>query len=100
MKEHFSDPEISIASIAESLDLSTSRFTLTFKDQVGMKPLDYLTLLRSEYAKNLLETTNLSIRDIGVQVGYYDSGSFIRRFKQVTGVTPQQYRQSRAESKS
>ncbi len=97
MDEHFSDPEISMAAIAESFDLSTTRFSLSFKERMGMTPLDYLTLLRSERAKVLLEQTELTIRDIGAQVGYYDSSSFIRRFKQVTGVTPLQYRHSKLE---
>lgn len=92
MDEHFSDPEVSMAAIAESFDLSTTRLSLSFKEKMGMSPLEYLTLLRSEHAKLLLEQTDLTIRDIGAQVGYYDSGSFIRRFKQVTGVTPLQYR--------
>ena len=95
MEEHFSDPEISMTALADSFELSTTRFSLSFKEKMGMSPLDYLTLLRVEKAKELLASTNLTIRDISVQVGYYDSGSFIRRFKQVTGETPQQYRRSR-----
>ena len=61
---------------------------------MGMSPLEYLTLLRVEHAKELLSSTSLTIRDISAKVGYYDSGSFIRRFKQVTGETPLQYRRS------
>ena len=95
MREHFCDPEISMTALADSFDLSTTRFSLSFKEKVGMSPLEYLTLLRVEKAKELLASTNLNIQDISVQVGYYDSGSFIRRFKQVTGETPLQYRRSR-----
>ncbi len=95
MKEHFSDPEISMTALADSFDLSTTRFSLSFKEKAGMSPLDYLTLLRVEKAKELLASTNLTIQEISVQVGYYDSGSFIRRFKQVTGETPLQYRRGR-----
>ncbi len=97
MDEHFCDPEISMAAIAESFDLSTTRFSLSFKERMDMTPLDYVTLLRSERAKVLLEQTDMTVRDIGIQVGYYDSGSFIRRFKQVTGATPLQYRHSKKE---
>ena len=97
MEEHFSDSEISMAAIAESFEISTTHLSLSFKEKTGMTPLEYLTLLRSQRAKELLEDTDLTIRDISVQVGYYDSGSFIRRFKQVTGETPLQYRRSRAE---
>ena len=97
MEEHFSDPEISMAAIAESFGISTTRLSLSFKEKMGMTPLDYLTLLRSQRAKELLEDTELTIRDISMQVGYYDPGSFIRRFKQVTGETPLQYRRARGE---
>ena len=65
-----------------------------------MPPLEYLTLLRVEHAKELLASTDMTIRDISIQVGYYDSGSFIRRFKQVTGETPLQYRRGHDTEKS
>ena len=99
MEEHFNDPEISITALADSLELSTTRFSLSFKEKTGMSPLEYLTLLRVEHAKELLEFSDLTIRDISTQVGYYDSGSFIRRFKQVTGETPLQYRRGRNPKK-
>ncbi|MBR0387553.1 MAG: helix-turn-helix transcriptional regulator [Clostridia bacterium] len=95
MEEHYSDPEISITALADSCELSTARFSLSFKEKTGMSPLDYLTLLRVEHAKELLSSTSMTIRDISMQVGYYDSGSFIRRFKQVTSETPLQYRRGR-----
>ena len=94
--DHYSDPEISMAAIAESIDLSTTRLSLSFKEKMGMTPSDYLTLLRSERAKGLLRETDMTIREIGAQVGYYDAGSFIRRFKQVVGETPLQYRKNAA----
>ena len=94
MEEHFSDPEISMAAIAEAFDMSTSRLSLSFKDRIGMTPSEYLTLLRTESAKRLLSQTGLTVREISAQVGYYDSGSFTRRFKQLTGETPLQYRHS------
>ena len=99
MEEHYSDPEISMTALADSFELSTTRFSLSFKEKMGMSPLDYLTLLRVEHAKELLASTDLTIREISAQVGYYDSGSFIRRFKQVTGETPLQYRRSRETGK-
>ena len=95
MEEHFSDPEISMTALADSFDLTTTRFSLAFKEKMGMSPLEYLTLLRVEHARELLASTDLTIREISVQTGYYDAGSFIRRFKQVTGETPLQYRRGR-----
>ena len=81
-----------MTAIADSFELSTTRFSQSFMERKGMSPLEYLTLLRVEHAKDLLANTDMTIRDISIQVGYYDSGSFIRRFKQVTGETPLQYR--------
>ena len=95
MEEHYPEPEISMTALADAFDLSTTRFSLSFKERMGMSPLEYLTLLRVERARELLLSTDLTIRDISAQVGYYDSGSFIRRFKQVTGETPLQYRRER-----
>ena len=95
MEEHFSDPEISITALADSLGLSTTRFSVSFKGKMDMSPLEYLTLLRVEHAKELLASTDLTIRDISARSGYYDPGSFIRRFKQLTGETPLQYRNGR-----
>ena len=92
MDAHFQDPEISMSAIAESFDLSTTRLSTAFKERMHMSPLDYLSLLRAEAAKKLLRETDMPVREIGVRVGYYDPGSFARRFKQITGLTPVQYR--------
>lgn len=98
IREHFTDPELSISAIAEAFDMATARLSLAFKDEMNMSPLEYLTLLRVEYSKQLLCMTEHSIKDIAMSVGYYDASSFIRRFKQMTGMTPLQYRRSKENS--
>jgi len=95
---HFADPELSISAIAEAFDMPTARLSLAFKDAMKMSPLEYLTLLRVERSKEMLRASELSIKDIAAEVGYYDASSFIRRFKQMTGVTPLQYRRSKEDS--
>lgn len=97
IRDHFSDPELSISAIAEAFDMPTARLSLAFKDAMRMSPLEYLTLLRVEHSKELLRATEKSIKDIAAEVGYYDASSFIRRFKQMTGITPLQYRRSKEE---
>ena len=57
-----------------------------------MTILDYITLLRIEKAKKLIENSGESIQYISEQVGYINVSSFIRRFKQVTGKTPGEFR--------
>jgi len=98
MRVHFADPELSISAIAEAFEMPTARLSLAFKDEMHMSPLEYLTLLRVERSKELLAATEMSIKEIAAEVGYYDASSFIRRFKQMTGATPLQYRRSKEES--
>lgn len=95
IRDHFTDPELSISAIAEAFEMPTARLSLAFKDAMRMSPLEYLTLLRVERSKELLRDSGMSIKDVAAEVGYYDASSFIRRFKQMTGVTPLQYRRSK-----
>ena len=63
-----------------------------FKDKTGQNLLDYSTSLRMNRACKLLVETQLPLKELGYQVGYYNVSSFIRRFKQTQGVTPGDYR--------
>lgn len=54
--------------------------------------MDYSINMRIQKAKKLLSSTNLPLKDISEQVGYYNVSSFTRRFKLNQGVTPSEYR--------
>lgn len=99
MREHYADPDLSISAIAEAFEMPMTRLSLAFKEIMRMSPLEYLTLLRVERSKELLSATDMSIKDLASSVGYYDASSFIRRFKQMTGVTPLQYRRGKEDEK-
>ncbi|MBQ4620731.1 MAG: helix-turn-helix domain-containing protein [Clostridia bacterium] len=94
MTESYTDPTFTLAAVAEKFDLTTTRLTLEFKENMHMTPSDYLTMLRMEHAKKLLKQTDMSIKDVCTEVGYSDVSSYIRRFKQYTSLTPLQYRQN------
>ena len=65
---------------------------MEFKNEMDMRPSDYLANLRMEKAKELLRTSNMLVREISQAVGYEDDRVFLRRFKNYTGMTPGQYR--------
>lgn len=88
----FSDPDFSIAELAEAYHVSTSRMSSLFKQEMSMGFLEYVWQLRLEKAQELLRTTQLSVDEISIQVGYLASTSFSRKFKLETGMTPSQYR--------
>nr|WP_298769070.1 helix-turn-helix transcriptional regulator [uncultured Fibrobacter sp.] len=54
--------------------------------------MDYVTNIRIDYAKQLLEQTNLSLTEICSKVGYSDQSTFFRAFKKITKETPAQYK--------
>ncbi|OXM17394.1 helix-turn-helix domain-containing protein [Paenibacillus herberti] len=92
---HLADPNLSLNQISEYFQLSPSHFSALFKEVMNEKFIDYLTRIRIEAATRLLVTTNASIQDIGLQVGYVHSFSFIRVFKKWTGTTPGEYRKKK-----
>lgn len=83
---------ITIKLIAQQVYMSPTYFSVYFKEQTGETILDYITKTRLKKATELLETTNLKIYDIAVQLGYQDTKYFSRLFRQWYGYTPTQYR--------
>ena len=72
--------------------LSERTFTRRFSKATGMSPLDYIHALRLEEAKQILETEDLPVEAVALEVGYQDNGFFGRLFRRRVGMTPAQYR--------
>jgi transcriptional regulator GlxA family with amidase domain len=72
--------------------LSERSFKRRFARATGMSPLEYIQTLRLEESKQVLETTDLSVEAVAVQVGYEDASFFGRLFRRKVGLTPAQYR--------
>ena len=66
-----------------------------FKREVGVSVWNYLTQLRMERAKKLLEETDLRSYEIAFQVGYDNPSYFSRIFKKYEQMTPNEYRENR-----
>lgn len=81
-----------ISEIAVKLNLSTSRLSHLFKQELGFPPGSYSRRLRLARAKGLLETTLLSVKEITVEIGCNDVSHFVRDYKSFYGLTPSQTR--------
>ena len=92
--ENFDDCNFSIQDAAERLGLSGSYLSQYFRQQTGDTLTSYVADLRIRKACTLLETTVMPLQMISESVGYYNQNSFIRRFKQITGMTPGEYRRA------
>jgi len=91
IRQHFTE-ELSLEEAAESVHLNPFYFSKVFKQHVGETFIDYLTGLRIDRAKQLIEEEGLSLKEVSYQVGYKDPNYFSRVFKKVTGVAPSEYR--------
>ena len=89
--ENFS-ADIDISDYAASLHMSTCWFIRSFKQYVGIPPLQYLTSIRINKAKELLESTDCPVSEIGSIIGYENPLYFSRIFKKQTGLSPAAYR--------
>jgi signal transduction histidine kinase/DNA-binding response OmpR family regulator len=90
--KHYGD-SLNRDDIATSINVSNRHLNRCFKETLGITPITYLNRYRIKEAKHLLETTQQSITNIGLQVGFSSGGYFTRVFKQETGVAPSTYKQ-------
>jgi len=84
--------ELSLSEVAEQFGLSQRSFTRRFKAAVGVRATQYWQQLRIEAAKDLLASSNLTIQEVAVHVGYQDQGHLTKLFKTHLGLTPKKYR--------
>ena len=86
--------EISMQDAARVMNYSDAYFCKLFKQCFDQNFTSYLTNFRISEAKKLLRNRNASVKDVSLQVGYYDSNYFAKVFKRITGVIPSEYRDS------
>ena len=89
---------ISLTAIAERYNLSPTYFSHLFHDSTGTPFKKYLTNLRIEYAKRMLEGSDTPIIDVGFECGFRTPSQFVRTFKGATGDAPSVYRKKKRKS--
>ncbi|GLC88909.1 helix-turn-helix domain-containing protein [Lysinibacillus piscis] len=82
---------LTVKELAELACIAQWQYSAAFQTITGKKPLDYITDLRLQKAKKLLEQTNEPLKNIAQRVGFDDEYYFNRRFRQIVGVPPKQY---------
>jgi AraC family transcriptional regulator of arabinose operon len=86
------DPATSVQELATLVNLSSSRLGHLFRVQVGTDLDSFLRDARLEKAAELLQQTELSIKEIAGRVGYHHPSSFDRGFQHKFGVPPANFR--------
>ena len=83
---------MSLAQLAKQFGLSSRTLSRRFKAATGISATRHWQQLRIDAAKELLTSSNLSILDISLLVGYQDQGHLTQLFKRETGYPPKEYR--------
>jgi two-component system response regulator YesN len=84
--------EIKLETIACELGISKYYLSRLFKEKVGISLSEYKHHFRISRARKLLETTNLKVYEVAMQVGYMNEYYFSTTFKRIVGLPPVEYK--------
>jgi transcriptional regulator GlxA family with amidase domain len=91
IESRYGEP-ISIEQVAAQALMSKRNFIRRFKKATGNTPMEYIQRVKIEAAKKALENSGGDVNSVMYDAGYNDLKSFRKVFRQVTGMTPQDYR--------
>lgn len=83
---------ITLSELGDILGTNYASLSSIYSSATGQTIIEYLTTLKISLAKELLINTDKKIYEICTEIGYSDPKYFIKRFRQVVGVTPKEYR--------
>ncbi|MPQ65937.1 MULTISPECIES: helix-turn-helix transcriptional regulator [Pseudomonas] len=89
--QHFRD-SIDQKELAQRCGMTAFRFSRLFKEAYGLGFTDYILNKRMNFAKELLDNSQMPITSIGYEAGFKDPSYFARAFKQFANCTPSEYR--------
>jgi AraC-like DNA-binding protein len=89
--------DISIEEMSQKLHVHPSHLMRTFKKEKGMTISHFRNLIRIKEAKDLLTTSNLSLIEITLIVGFKNQQYFSRVFKEEQGITPKEYKRNNSK---
>lgn len=91
IEEHFTDPALSIAAVAERLSYHPKYLSRVFKDKMGVRYTEYLRAMRMKYAVSLFDHGLNSVKNVALLSGFSDPFYFSTVFKSIVGITPKEY---------
>ncbi|MGF9846632.1 response regulator [Priestia megaterium] len=91
--KHYAE-SIRLEDAAKITNFNANYFSQLFRKETGFTFLEYVTKVRIEKAKELMENQKFSAEEIASQIGYPNANYFVKVFKKVTGITVSEYRSS------
>ncbi|TYP71225.1 response regulator [Paenibacillus methanolicus] len=93
IESNYANEKMSLQELCRHVLMSTSYFSLVFKQHTGETFVEYLTRVRIEKAKELLQHTTMKFYEIAEKVGYGDPNYFSILFKKHAGITMREFRE-------
>ncbi len=92
------DPNLSLYKLARALSISPNYISQTLNETIGESFFDYVNRWRVETAKDKIVSSDETILQIALDVGFNARSSFYKAFKRVTGLTPSEFRKAKNQS--
>jgi len=94
------DRPFALDEMAHIAYLSRFYFNRVFREVTGLPPVRFHTALRIAGAKRMLVTTDLSVTEVCLEVGYQSLGTFTTHFHELVGVSPREFRRAASATAS
>jgi AraC-like DNA-binding protein len=88
------EQELDLVAIAQRMALSYDGFRKRFRRLSGVSPGRYRLLRKIDHARRLIQREQLTNKEVAESLGFCDEHHFSRRFKQVTGKSPREFRRT------
>jgi two-component system response regulator YesN len=91
IQAHFQE-DVSLDDVSREVNMSPYYFSKIFKEKSGENFIEYLTRVRMDQAKEMLQKPGCSIKEVSALSGYSDPNYFSKLFKKQTDMTPREYK--------
>lgn len=92
--QNHKDKKITLASIAEEVNMNESYISRLFKNETGTNIVHYISMIKMEKAKELLKDPDMRVKDVAEALGFEEQSYFNRMFKKYLGINPNDYKKS------
>lgn len=92
IEEHYASPDLSLDEIAKAAFISPTYLSRLFKKKMGYTLMEHIRNIRIDRAKQLLQQPDKNTTEVAHSVGYSDRSYFCKVFKQIVGLSPNEYR--------
>lgn len=92
IRQNYGNENMTMAEVAKNVGLSSSWLSTKFKEEVGIGFVEYLNKVRISEAKLLIDGGEYMIYEVSEKTGFASSQYFSKIFKQITGLTPNEYK--------